>query len=80
MRTSVPLTAYDFYAPLVELTTRIGEVNIFCADPLVGYSLSSGTTGPQKRIPYTAGPFVNGPYSVHVGCLLNKPDTQIIKK
>lgn len=54
MRTSVPLTAYDFYAPLVELTTRIGEVNIFCADPLVGYSLSSGTTGPQKRIPYTA--------------------------
>ncbi len=25
----------------------------------------------------TAGPFVNGPYGVHVGYLLNKPDTQI---
>lgn len=53
-KSNVPLTTYDFYAPLVELTTRIGEVNIFCADPLTGYSLSSGTTGPQKRIPYTA--------------------------
>ena len=27
----------------------------------------------------TAGPFVNGPYGVHVGCLLNKPDTQKLK-
>ena len=27
MRTSVPLTAYDFYAPLVELTTRIVAEN-----------------------------------------------------
>ena len=51
---SVPVTDYAFYAPLVELTTRIGEVNIFCAEPLIGYSLSSGTTGPQKRIPYTS--------------------------
>ena len=51
---SVPLTEYDFYAPLIELTTRIGETNIFCAEPLVGYSLSSGTADGQKRIPYTA--------------------------
>ena len=55
---SVPLTEYDFYAPLIELTTRIGETNIFCAEPLVGYSLSSGTTAGQKRIPYTAGHLV----------------------
>ena len=53
-KSNVPLTEYDFYSPLVELTTRVGEDRIFCADPLVGYSLSSGTTGPQKRIPYTA--------------------------
>ena len=26
----------------------------------------------------TAGPFVNGLYGVYVGCLLNKPDTQIV--
>ncbi|MBO5598322.1 MAG: GH3 auxin-responsive promoter family protein [Oribacterium sp.] len=55
---SVPLTEYDFYEPLVELTTRIGETNIFCAEPLVGYSLSSGTAAGQKRIPYTAGHLV----------------------
>lgn len=55
---SVPLTDYRFYAPLVELTTRIGETNIFCAEPLVGYSLSSGTAAGQKRIPYTAGHLV----------------------
>lgn len=53
-KSNVPVTEYDFYAPLVELTTRIGEINIFCAEPLIGYSLSSGTTGPQKRIPYTS--------------------------
>ena len=33
---------------------------------------------PKNRL-CTAGPFVNGPYGVHVGCLLNKPDTQIIE-
>ena len=55
---SVPMTEYSFYAPLIELTTRIGETNIFCAEPLVGYSLSSGTAAGQKRIPYTAGHLV----------------------
>ena len=29
----------------------------------------------EKPIVYCR-PFVNGPYGVHVGCLLNKPDTQ----
>ena len=53
-KSNVPLTDYDFYAPLVELTTRIGETNIFCAEPLIGYSLTSGTNSAQKRIPYTA--------------------------
>ena len=53
-KSNVPLTEYDFYAPLIELTTRIGETDIFCGEPLIGYSLSSGTTSAQKRIPYTA--------------------------
>lgn len=50
---NVPLSDYGFYKPLVELTTRIGETNIFCKEPLVGYALSSGTSGRAKRIPYT---------------------------
>lgn len=50
---NVPLSDYSFYRPLVELTTRIGESNIFCGEPLAGYALTSGTTGPARRIPYT---------------------------
>ena len=50
---NVPLSDYGFYQPLVELTTRIGETNIFCKEPLVGYALSSGSSGPAKRVPYT---------------------------
>ena len=49
----VPLSDYSFYAPLVELTTRLAESNIFCAEPIVGYALSSGTGGAIKRVPYT---------------------------
>lgn len=49
----VPLTTYDDYAPLIELTTRIGEKDIFTALPLAGYALTSGTTGVPKLIPCT---------------------------
>ncbi|MBQ9042193.1 MAG: GH3 auxin-responsive promoter family protein [Eggerthellaceae bacterium] len=51
---AVPMSDYSFYAPLVELTTRIGEVNIFSAEAPAGYSLTSGATGPAKLVPYTA--------------------------
>lgn len=50
---NVPLSCYDDYAPLIELTTRIGEKNIFTALPLAGYSLTSGTTGIPRLIPCT---------------------------
>ena len=50
---AVPLSEYSFYAPLVQLTTRIGETNIFSAEPPLGYSLTSGTTGPSKLVPYS---------------------------
>lgn len=49
----VPLSNYDDYAPLIELTTRIGEKDIFTALPLAGYSLTSGTTGIPRLIPCT---------------------------
>ena len=49
----VPLSDYHFYAPLVELTTRLAENNIFCNEPLAGYAFTSGTDGSAKRIPYT---------------------------
>lgn len=49
----VPLSDYSFYAPLVELTTRLAEDNIFCNEPVAGYALSSGTYGKARRVPYT---------------------------
>lgn len=52
-RDTVPLSCYDDYAPLIELTTRIGEKDIFTALPLAGYALTSGTTGVPKLIPCT---------------------------
>ncbi len=50
---AVPLTGYDDYAPLIELTTRLGEKDIFTALPLAGYTLTSGTTGVPRLIPCT---------------------------
>ena len=37
----------------MELTTRIGEENIFSAEPPAGYALTTGTTGPSKLVPFT---------------------------
>ena len=50
---TVPLSGYDDYAPLIELTTRLGEKDIFTSLPLAGYSLTSGTTGVPRLIPCT---------------------------
>ncbi|MDR1184751.1 MAG: GH3 auxin-responsive promoter family protein [Coriobacteriales bacterium] len=52
-RNIVPITTYDDYAPLVELTTRLGEKDIFTSRPLAGYSLTSGSTGVPRLIPCT---------------------------
>ena len=49
---SMGIKDYSFYGPLVELTTRIGETNIFSSEPIIGYSLTSGTSSKAKRIPY----------------------------
>ncbi len=50
---TVPVSHYDNYAPLIELTTRVGEKDIFTSQPLAGYSLTSGTTGVPRLIPCT---------------------------
>ncbi len=51
-RRRVPVTNYDVYSPYIELTTRIGESDIFCGEEITGYALSSGTSGRRKKIPY----------------------------
>lgn len=48
-----PISGYDDIAPLIKLTTRIGESGIFTSHPLIGYSLTSGTVGTPRYIPCT---------------------------
>ena len=48
-----PISEYDSIAPLIELTTRVGEKGIYTSHPLIGYSLTSGTTGVPRFIPCT---------------------------
>jgi len=47
----VPVTTFDLYEPYIELTTRIGESDIFCGEEIKGYALTSGASGRRKRIP-----------------------------
>ena len=49
----VPLTNYDFYAPIIKLMTEIGETNIFCADKVEEYVVSTGKSGIPRKIPFT---------------------------
>ena len=49
----VPQTDYDFYAPMVELMTRVGESEILVFDPVIGYAIKYGDIGTPKRIPIT---------------------------
>ncbi len=53
----VPVTDYDTYAPYIELTTRIGESGIFLSEDIEGYTVTSGSTGVPKKIPYTSSQF-----------------------
>ncbi|MDL2247036.1 GH3 auxin-responsive promoter family protein [Methanobrevibacter sp. OttesenSCG-928-K11] len=48
-----PITNYDDYGPQINLTTQLGEFNIFTSNPLVCYTSTSGTMGVPKKIPCT---------------------------
>ncbi len=52
-RGHVPVSCYDNYAPMIELSTRIGESNIFTSKPLACYTVATGSFGVQRRIPCT---------------------------
>ena len=72
----VPLSDYTFYAPLIELTTRLAESNIFCAAPLSGYALTSGTEGAMKRVPYTTQHM--DAYAAFLWSVLERHDTLLL--
>jgi len=49
----VPLSQYSDYEPALERMT-VGANNLLCADPVIFFAPSSGTTGKSKMIPITA--------------------------
>ncbi len=52
-RERVPISNYDTYAPLIELTTKVGETDLFCADKIICYTPVYGSIGVPRLIPYT---------------------------
>ena len=50
---SLPLTNYDIYQPMVRLAARIDGTDIFTEEEITGYTLSYGRVGVPKRLPVT---------------------------
>jgi len=49
----VPLTNYDIYEPLIDLTTRVCESGIYSSDKSIDYLYSFGSFGVRKALPCT---------------------------
>ncbi|MBQ3331045.1 MAG: GH3 auxin-responsive promoter family protein [Ruminococcus sp.] len=52
-RSSVPVSNYDIYEPLIKLQTNIGESAIITADPIKSYMFTLGKMSNPKLIPCT---------------------------
>ena len=52
-RKKIPMTDYDYYMPLIELNTRIGESGIFVKEPITNYLLSKGSSQKIRILPCT---------------------------
>ncbi len=50
---SLPLTNYDTYQPMVRLAARIDGTDIFTEEEITAYTLSYGRVGVPKRLPVT---------------------------
>lgn len=49
----VPISNYDNYAPVIELSTRLGESNIITSKPIACYTVALGSFGVPRKIPCT---------------------------
>ncbi len=52
-RDKLPITTYDDYQPMVNLTIHLGESDIFTDKPITRYALSHGNIGIPRRLPMT---------------------------
>ena len=66
-RAKVPVSDYGLYGPLVNLSTRIGESNLFTSDKVIGYFGDFGRMQNPQKFPVTALD-----YSYYTGILLSE--------
>ena len=52
-RDALPVSNYEMYRPMIDLTVNIGERGIFTDDPITCYAVTHDRTGMSKRIPFT---------------------------
>ena len=52
-RNRMPLTDYEYYRPLIDLNTRIGESEIFVKEPITNYVYSKGHSERRRLYPCT---------------------------
>ncbi len=55
----VPIVDYSFYGPLVKLSTRIGESNLFTCGKVAGYFGDFGSMQNPQLYPYTQSDFMH---------------------
>ncbi|MCR4990883.1 MAG: GH3 auxin-responsive promoter family protein [Lachnospiraceae bacterium] len=66
-RRNVPLSDYGLYGPLVNLSTRIGESNLFTTDKVIGYFGDFGSMQNPQKYPVTAKD-----YAYYTGILMSE--------
>lgn len=66
-RKNVPLSDYGLYGPLVNLSTRIGESNLFTSDKVIGYFGDFGSMQNPQKYPVTAQD-----YAYYTGILMSE--------
>ena len=64
----LPLTNYDTYQPMINLSARINETCIFTNEDITAYTLAFGRTGVPKRMPVTQKQIA--PYMKEMGRML----------
>ena len=50
---ALPVSDYDLYLPMIQLTIQMGERGIFTDHEIIAYALSGGKDGKPQRIPVT---------------------------
>ncbi|MCR4789100.1 MAG: GH3 auxin-responsive promoter family protein [Lachnospiraceae bacterium] len=72
----MPITEYDFYLPMIALTARVGETEIYTSAPISNYLVKFGSMRMPKPIPATEAHLK--PYIDQFGLLLENNSSLLL--